>query len=425
MNSNQCSKPISSTGQSTEDARSDPAKTVRYRNSGAIQVLLAVIINALCIFPSFLAGATASVIAAELHLDAVTLGFAISGFWLVASVAAYPMASRANRWGAVRALRVASPISFLMCVLLACGARSAGTLVIMLALAGCAPALATPAVNMVIMSSVQVRRRSTAFAVASTSPVFALMMAGIVGSALESVIGWRALFVLSGITVLLISLFVADVVEKQPGVEKHRTGVVVEPESHSATTPLRPLVVMMVGVLAGNIALGAATAFMVTAANTAGMDLDRAALAVSAGAGASIVLRLLCAEVVDRRGWDPFPLCWLMMLTGAVGFALLASTTSWTYLLGLVLVLGPGWSWISLLVHGVMCRYPHAVAPASGIVQTAYFIGGVLGPAAMGILVATSSFSAAWWTLCAADIIAALFVVFGGRRLPRFVSPRV
>jgi cyanate permease len=114
-----------------------------------------------------------------------------------------------------------------------------------------------------------------------------------------------------------------------------------------------------------------------------------------------------------------------MMLTGAGGFALLASTVSWAYLLGLVLVLGPGWSWISLLVHGVMSRYPHAVAPASGVVQSAYFIGGVLGPATMGILIATSSYSVAWWTMGVADVVAALFVVFGGRRLPRFVSHHV
>jgi MFS family permease len=284
MSSNRFSELIPSAGHDPGGTTSAPGKSAVCRSNGAIQVLLAVIINALCILPSFLVSSTAAVIAADLHLEAVVLGFAFSAFWLVASVAAYPMASRANRWGAVRALQVAGAIAFLTCILLACGARSAGTLVIMLALAGCAPALATPAVNMVIMSSVQVRRRSTAFAVASTSPVIALMLAGIVGSAFESAIGWRPLFVLSGITVLLIAPFITSVVKEHP------TGVVTAPESKPATPSLRPLVVMMAGVLAGNLALGAATAFMVTAANATGMDLDRASLAVSAGAGASIVL---------------------------------------------------------------------------------------------------------------------------------------
>ncbi|MEU2006485.1 MFS transporter [Rhodococcus sp. NPDC019627] len=395
-----------------------PASPVT-RNA-ARQVLVAVLLNAVCVLPSFLVSSMPGAIASDLQLDPVVLGFAFSAFWLVASVAAYPMASKANIWGPVRALRVAGILAFLLCILLASSARSAGTLVITLGLAGCAPALATPAMNMVIMSAVPARRRASAFAVASTGPVAALMLAGIVGSAFESSIGWRSAFVLSGIAAVLLTPLVKSAAETPP------TTPTPPAADHTDSNPrapsLRPLAVMMVGVLAGNLALGAATAFMVLAAPAAGMDSDHASLAVSAGAGASIVLRLVCAALVDRRGWDPFPMCWLMMLAGAVGFGFLASSASWTYVLGLLLALGPGWSWISLLVHGVMCRYPHAVARASGIVQSAYFIGGVIGPVIMGVIIATSSYSAAWSVMVGAQVTAALFVILAGRRLPPFAA---
>lgn len=40
-----------------------------------------------------------------------------------------------------------------------------------------------------------------------------------------------------------------------------------------------------------------------------------------------------------------------------------------SFVLGLALVLIPGWSWISMLVHAVMGRYPADVAAALGVVQ--------------------------------------------------------
>lgn len=103
----------------------------------------------------------------------------------MSSIAAYPMASKAHRWGPVRALRVAGTLAFLLCILLATSARSAGT------------------------PSICLRGGEHRL-------VAALMLAGIVGSAFEGSIGWRSAFVLSGIAAVLLTPLVKSVAEATP-----------------------------------------------------------------------------------------------------------------------------------------------------------------------------------------------------------------
>lgn len=241
----------------------------------------AIALNTMCILPSFLVSAMGENIRSDLHLDEAVLGFAFSGYWLVASVAAYPMAVLADRWGAVRALRAASLGAFALSLAFTGAAHSGAGLVLALAVAGLAPALATPAVNVVIMSGVRVQRRALAFAAASASPVTALMVAGAIAPVLEKLIGWRPAIGIGGLAAALIAVWLR---EAQP--QRARFDPVA-PEKVS----LRPLMVMMTGVLAGNVALGGATAFAVVAAPTAGLDI----------ASVSVRRRRLCLRV------DPVP----------------------------------------------------------------------------------------------------------------------
>lgn len=363
----------------------------------------------------FLVSAMGENIRSDLHLDEVVLGFAFSGYWLVASVAAFPMAVLTDRWGAVRALRAAGLGAFVLSLVFMGAAQSSAGLVLALAVVGLAPALATPAVNVVIMSGVRVQRRACAFAAASASPVAALMVAGATAPLLEELVGWRVAVGVGGLAAALLVVWLR-------GTQLPRTRpAAAAPEEMS----LRPLMVMMAGVLAGNIALGGATSFAVVAAPTAGLDLAPVSFLVSACACGSILFRLMCAAMVDRRGSDPFPGAWVMMLAGGMGFVLMAWGLPGAFVAGLVLVLVPGWSWIPLLVDGVTSRYSDAVAPASGVVQGAYFVGGVVGPSIMGVLVTTASYSLAWLVMGTASLVAAFSVFVQGRRLPPFRRARV
>ena len=375
----------------------------------------AIALNTMCILPCFLVSAMGESIRSDLRLDEAVLGFAFSGYWLVASIAAFPMAVLTDRWGAVRALRAAGLGAFVLSLVFMGAAQSGAGLVLALAVVGLAPALATPAVNVVIMSGVRVQRRACAFAAASASPVAALMVAGATAPVLEKLVGWRPAIGIGGLAAALLVVWLR-------GSQPRQTCSETSPQ---VKVSLRPLMVMMAGVLAANVALGGATSFAVVAAPTAGLDLASVSFLVSVCACGSILFRLTCAVMVDRRGSDPFPGAWVMMLAGGVGFVLMAWGLPGAFVAGLVLVLVPGWSWIPLLVHGVTSRYSDAVAPASGVVQGAYFVGGVIGPAIMGVLVTTASYSLAWLVMGAASLVAALSVFVQGRRLPPFRAARV
>lgn len=171
---------------STDDA---PASVESPASIRSRHIVDAIALNTMRILPSFLVSAMSETIRSELHLDEAVLGFAFSGYRLVACVAAYPMAVLADRWGAVRALRAAGLGAFALSLVFTWAAHSGAGLVLALAVVGLAPALATPAVNVVITSGVRVQRRALAFAAASASPVAALMVAGATAPVLEELLG--------------------------------------------------------------------------------------------------------------------------------------------------------------------------------------------------------------------------------------------
>lgn len=381
-------------------------------------VIVAIGLNALCILPSFLVGAIAHQVQSDFRLNDFAVGVAFSGFWLVASLAAVPCSRLVKRWGAIPSMQVAGVGAGVASIVIPLASHVDAVFVVLVSISGLAPALATPAVNTVIMSVVAAGRQAFALTAAGASPVLSLMLAGFAASAIGESLGWRWVYIINGVvvTVLAVTLF---------ALRNSFRGSVVEKRDIATTPSLAPLIVMMVGVGAGNAAVGAATAFLVVAAPSAGVVAASAALAVAVGSALSIVLRLTVARVVDRSERDPMPVVIALMLCGTLGFILLgAASTSdgvpLAYYAGVGLVLVLGWSWVSLLLYGVLARYREEVASASGVVQMVFFIGGVAGPGAMGLLLTLGSFPIAWWCLAVASVIGAVSVAFSLRRLPTF-----
>lgn len=319
--------------------------------------------------------------------------------------------------GAVRALRAAGLGAFALGLVFTWAAHSGAGLVLALAVVGLAPALATPAVNVVIMSGVRVQRRALAFAAASASPVTALMVAGATAPVLERLIGWRSALGIGGLVAALIVLWLR-------GAQSQRTRSV--PAAALEKVSLRPS--------GGDDDRGPGRQRGIGRRH--GLRGDRRSHC-RPGHRVRLVRRCrLCLWI------DPVPsdVCSDSRPAGIGpvprgldddggrrrwGFVLLASGIPGAFVARLILVLVPGWSWIPLLVHGVTSRYCDAVAPASGVVQGAYFGGGVVGLSIMGVLVTTASYSFAWLAMGAASLVAALSVLGQERRLPPFRTARV
>jgi Na+/melibiose symporter-like transporter len=174
----------------------------------------------------------------------------------------------------------------------------------------------------------------------------------------------------------------------------------------------------MLGVTLGYAALGAANAFLVAAAPSAGVSHGVAAITLSVGAGVSILLRIALGARADHRGDDPLPIAALLLTGGAVGYVLLPVSEPVVFVLGAILVLTLGWAWIGLFGWAVVSRYAGSVESATGVLQTGAFAGGVLGPLAFGLTAQATSFATAWIAAGAAALGAAASVAAAGRILP-------
>ncbi|CAN5226095.1 N/A [soil metagenome] len=386
------------------------------RASVGLTIVWAIAVNAVCILPSFLVGVLQQSIAADFALPPASVGAAVAGFWLVAAVGAVPCSRLVRRRGALWALRVAGIAAAIMGFAIGFASQSTLTFVVLMSVAGVVPALATPALNVITMSAVSFGRQAFALTAAGASPVFSLTLAGLLGPALGSLVGWRGVFAavaVSSVVLVLLSLWLPRAANDGPAPVR---------TDGRATNSLRPLVIMMVGVGAGNLAVGAATSFLVVAAPHSGVSVIDAAVAVAVASAVSVLFRLMLAALADRRRADPILWVGVLLAFGAAGFVVLSFGSPATFYVGLVLVLIPGWSWVSFLLYTVLARYRRAVAAASGIVQMVFFAGGVIGPLGIGLVVGASSFSVAWWLLAAADCVAAASVFFWRRRLPAFIS---
>lgn len=377
-------------------------------------VLWAMTVNALCILPSFLVGALAVDIRREFDFSDTVAGLAFSGFWLVASLSAVPFSRLVTRVGVDAALRLAATITILLTSGIAIIGHGVIPFIVLLVLAGAATALATPAVNVRVMSVVSPRRQAFAITAAGASPVLSLMAAGIIAGVLGPVVAWQWIF--GGVAVVLAGLVIIrrrSAGSPSPGASSR--GPIERPR-------LLPLVRVMILIGAGNAVVGAATSFLVLAAPGSGVQPTVAALVVGIVSATSIAVRLVLAATVDRTRSDPLPLVTGLIAAGVVGLVLIGTGVPWAYFAGMVLVLVPGWSWVSLLLFGVLARYRHAVAAASGVVQMVFFVGGVIGPLGMGLALTALPYAAAWWLLGGFMCVAAIAAWWARSTLPAFVS---
>jgi MFS family permease len=371
-------------------------------------VARAVGVLAACYLPGFISAATVDEIREDFPLGQATLGAAFAIYWGVAAVTSTPAARLTERIGPVAAIRIAGFIAAASCAAIAAFARSAPALMVLLAVGGTSISLAAPAANVIIVDGIRTGRRATVFAISQSSPPLGILLAGLAVPTLAQPLGWRPVYLSAAGLALCASLLIRRV----PRHEVAARPVTVDRPS------LRPLALIMVGVTAGNAAVGGMNAFLIDAASSAGVTHTAAAGVLVLGAGLTIVARVVVGVRADRSGRDPLPAVAMLLGGGAIGYALLAADIPALFVVGALFALVFGWVWISLFTYAVASRYATSVGPATGVMQTGFFAGGVLGPVGVGLIVESSSFSTGWLVLAVAMLIAAATVAVGRRALP-------
>ncbi|MFU8841502.1 MAG: MFS transporter [Nitriliruptoraceae bacterium] len=430
---------------------------------GPMAVVVAALVTGLV--GSFLVGAFAPEITADLGTGPAVIGRAVSAFFLTAAVSSVFGGRIVDRVGARTGYRMglaAVATSGLVAGLLV---RSGWQLVAALAIGGAAIAFIDPSIARTITGSVDRSRQGIAFGVKETAVAVASMTAGFALPLLAGRATWQVPFLAIAVVAVMLALVIPAGID--PG---HRpvastpplavpdppaphpaapsaTEVATDPQHEPAAAARpRPVVVPVVpgrpgralallavsAGLAGGAGAVVAT-YLVTAGVSAGLASGSAALLLSLGSIVSIGVRLAAGWQADRLPRGPLPLLAGLLVAGAVGVASLALAASLAagagtevaatpgvvvllLAVGAVLALGPGWGW-SALVFLVAVRFvPGRPAQASGAMLAGLGGGGAVFPLLAGILIERVGFVTTWSAVAACMALAAALAILLHRR---------
>ena len=389
------------------------------------RVLAAALVTSVtAVLPSFLVGALAVQIRADLGFDATGLGVAFGTFGLAAALSSALLGHLVERIGPHRSMRIASAIAAVAMVAIAAWASSLMVLVAFLAVAGVANALAQPAANTLVARGVPAVRHGVAFGIKQAGMPSATLFAGATVPLLALTVGWRWAFVAGaaiglGSVVLVPRVDVrtapapADPGETDAGDRDDSTGITRG--GASATT----LVVLAVGIGLGATAASALATFLVSGAVHVGIDPGPAGWLLTGGSLIGISVRLRAGVLADRRDGRHLQVVSVMLLGGAAAFVLFAFDVAWLYVVATALAFGSGWAWPGLFNFAVVRARPDDPGAATGLTQTGTYVGILVGPLLFGAVVDAASYTVAWLMTAGFALAAAGTITAGRRRIRR------
>lgn len=379
-------------------------------------LLAAVLVTTTSALPVYLVATMAVQIRGSLHFGAAGLGVAISLFYVGAAASSVPLSRAIERVGGARAMRVLGGAAGGLLLLLGTVAGSWTVLAVLLVAAGFVSGGIAPATNLFLARRSPQGHQGFAFGLKQSAVPLASLLGGLAVPVVALHLGWQWGFRLAAALALLAAVSVpASRVTLAERRRQYR-------EQERPPVRTLPLVVVGVGFGLGCMAATGFTAFLVSGAVAMGYAKGLAGvLAAAAGLGA-MVGRILAGVRADRRRGRHFRAVTMMLAVGAVGYGVvaLAAAQRAGLLFGLaaVVTLGAGWGWNGLLTFAVVRSHADAPAAATGITSVGARLGGVAGPALLGLVIASGSYADAWLVAGGAAICGAA-TIFVGHRLIR------
>jgi MFS family permease len=357
--------------------------------------------------PIALIGATAPELQAEFGFGDAQLGVIAALYFLSAAVLGPYGGRLVDRLGPAVGLRATGAI-VIVGLLMEATATSYPMLVAGALIGATSLALATPASNVVLIHHVPERRQGLAFGLKQSAVPLAAMLSGLALPLIALQAGWRWAF----IVMLVFPLASLVLAPQTPSL--HRTS-----EPRRKSRPPRELLLLAgVGVFAA-AAVGTLNPFLVRAATEVGYSAAAAGVLLSVAAASLIVSRVLWGAVLDRRGLQPVLVVFFLLAVGAVGYALLASTSMALFAVGAVVAYAFGWAWPGVQFLAGVRLWPENPGEASGVLQLGAFVGATVGPLVFGVVVERSGFSLGYALSAAVAVIAATLAALLARRLAR------
>ena len=355
--------------------------------------------------PIALIGATAPELQAAFGFGDAQLGVIAALYFLSAAVLG-PYGGRiVDRLGPAVGLR-GTGVIVIVGLLVEAAATSYPMLVVGALIGATSLALATPASNVVLIHHVPERRQGLAFGLKQSAVPLAATLSGLALPLIALRAGWRWAFVVM-LVFPLASLVLAP---QTPSLQSS------PPTRHRSRPPRELLLLAGVGVFAAT-AVGTLNPFLVRAATEVGYSAGAAGVLLSVAAGSLIVSRVLWGAVLDRSGFEPVVVVFFLLAVGAVGYALLASTSMALFAVGAVVAYSFGWAWPGVQFLAGVRLWPANPGEASGVLQLGAFVGATAGPLVFGVVVERSGFGLGYALSAGVAVVAASLAALLARRL--------
>jgi MFS family permease len=256
-------------------------------------------VSTACVLPSFLLGAMAVQIRADLAITASGIGLGFAVFFVTASLASAPGGRLADRSDPARVTRQAAVVSGVTSLFIATLASSLPLIVAGLAVAGAANAVCQTAANLIIVRALPVRRQGFALAVKQSAIPGATLLAGLAVPGFALTFGWRWGFAAGA----GLAFLTAALIPRGPYPAAHATGG-RRPPGSGPDVPLQAMMLLAAAVGLAGTAASSLGSFLVSAAVDA--NLSEAGGVPGRGA-AGILNRLGVARPVQPRSGQGEP----------------------------------------------------------------------------------------------------------------------
>jgi predicted MFS family arabinose efflux permease len=354
---------------------------------------LAIAAGAATVLPGFLVGALALQIRADLEVSVAAVASGVTVFFAAGALGAGAGGRLAERMGALRSI-LACVVATAVCLLLAAlAARSLAVLLGLLAVAGLANAVTQPAINLFMADQVPLARQGIAFGIKQAAIPAAVLVSGLTLPLLALPLGWRPTFAICAVGVLAVAL----------AVRRTAASFAPVPQRDPPPRPSRALVVTALGAALASAGPNSLGAYLVASAVDVGIAEGVAGLLAAAGSGAALLARVALGERADRRRDYGYAAVVALLVSGSLGFGLLATGEAALFVVGVFGAFALGWGWPGLFNLAVVHLNREAPGAATGVTQTGIYVGAAAGPAAFGLVSEGSGYSTAWvvaGTLC-------------------------
>jgi Major Facilitator Superfamily len=369
---------------------------------------LAIAVTACCSLPVFLMGGLAVQIRSEFGLRIGMIGVFSAVFFGASALLSSAAGRITERIGAPVAMRAASAVGAAALAGIALAPR-VSAIIVLLAVGGCASALAQVGSNLYLATRTDATRQGFAFGIKQAAIPAATLLAGLAVPLVALTVGWRWAF--AGAAAL--SLSIAALV---PGGRRAARRARLGPRPHARVSTL---MLLAAGAGCGAAAAGALGTFLVDSSVGAGVAPGVAGLVAACGSAAGLATRVAVGWFADRATGGRLLWVAAMLVGGSVGYAAMATGPTTLLLPVTVLCFAAGWGWPGLFNFSIVVRNRSAPAAATGITQTGVYLGGFWGPLLFGQVAQRASYATAWAGGAGVALVGAAAIVAGRRRLLR------